>query len=66
MSEPNRECGACFFWQRVCHPFDFELGRCDMFEREMNEHSVCGMFESRAVSGNVVNIADYVTDAKET
>jgi threonine aldolase len=61
-----QECGQCYFWNRIAHMFDYELGRCELFEREMNEHSACGMFEARAVQSNIVNIADHVTNANET
>jgi hypothetical protein len=64
MSEKTT-CELCFFWQRMVHPFDFEIGRCELFEREMNAHSLCGMFEARAVQSNVVNIADHVVDANK-
>lgn len=48
--DSNKECGTCFFWTRVAHPLDFELGRCALLELEMGEHRVCNMWESKLSS----------------
>lgn len=47
MAQSGKHCGTCFFWSRIPHMLDHELGRCSLFEREMSEPQVCGMWESR-------------------
>lgn len=50
MAHSGKQCGTCFFWSRIPHMLDFELGRCALFEREMSEPHVCGMWESRVAN----------------
>ena len=50
MEPSGKHCGTCFFWSRVAHMLDLELGRCSLFEREMREQQHCGMWESRLQS----------------
>jgi hypothetical protein len=66
MSDNHKFCGSCFFWTRICHPFDFKLGRCELFEREMPEAGHCSMWDGRVTDANVINLQDYVTDANKT
>lgn len=66
MSDAHKFCGSCFFWQRVAHHLDLQLGRCELFEREMPEQGHCAMWDGRVTDGNVVNLQDYVTDANKT
>jgi hypothetical protein len=47
MEQNGKHCGTCFFWSRVAHMLDLELGRCSLFEREMREQQFCGMWEGR-------------------
>jgi hypothetical protein len=46
----TKSCERCFFWCRIPHMLDFELGRCQLFEREMRAPQYCGMWEGRALA----------------
>lgn len=50
MSDHKRTCETCFFWSRIVHMLDFEIGRCQLFEREQRAPDHCSMWDGRAVS----------------
>lgn len=58
----SKVCEGCFFWRRIPHPLSFTLGRCDLFERDMEADGHCGMWETRLTS--VTETADVVHNAE--
>lgn len=64
MTDNSKLCGSCFFWNRIAHPFDFELGRCILFEREMKEQGHCELWEAKLA--NVTEEPSPIVDTSET
>lgn len=57
----SKVCEGCFFWNRIAHPLSFTLGRCQLFERDMEADGHCSMWETRLTS--VTETADAVHNA---
>lgn len=64
MDNDSKHCGSCFFWGRIAHPLDFEIGRCGLFEREMSEQGHCGMWESKL--SNAIEEMSPIVETSET
>lgn len=46
----SKICEQCWFWKRTAHPLSFTLGRCELFERDMEAAGHCEMWETHLAS----------------